>query len=73
MQISILGGGVDTVSDHHPQVPEFESRGMPYSSLSFSNSIGHDLHDVILRFRKFPSGYASSQRVTQVQNGLRNP
>ena len=31
----------------------------------FSNSTGHDLHDVIVEFRKSPSGYATTQRVTQ--------
>ena len=35
MHISVPGGGVDTDSEYHPQIPGFESR---------------DQHDVIVRF-----------------------
>ena len=35
MQISVLGGGVDTVSDHHPQVPGFKSRGFLFHHYPF--------------------------------------
>ena len=60
MQINVPGGGVDTVSDQNPQILGFESPGYlillyPF----FSNSTGQDLHDVIVRFRKSPLGYAT--------------
>ena len=64
MQIGVLGGGVDSVTDYNSQVPWFESR-IPDSSLPFSNSTGHDPHDVIVRFGRSRLGYANTHRVTQ--------
>ena len=42
MQISVLGGGLDTVSDHQPQVPGFKSMGylnfFAFFQLSFNRT-----------------------------------
>ena len=65
MQISVLGDGVDTVWDHHPRVPGFNSRRCLILLGLFQNQTRHDLHDVTQRFRMSPSGYANTQRVTQ--------
>ena len=55
MQISVLVGAVDSVSDHHPLEPEFES----HSSLPFFQ-IDQDM----IYMTSF-KGSATIQRVTQ--------
>ena len=64
MQISVQGGGVDTVSDLYPQVLGFVSRW--YVNLICLFQIQHGLHDVIERIHKSLSGYVSTLRVMQV-------
>ena len=64
MQICVLGGGVDTLSDHHPQGPGFKSRGCLILLCLFQ--IQQDMIPMTSFW-----GSASSHRVTQIPNGLR--
>ena len=64
MQISGLGGRVDTDSDH-PARTRVQIPGVPHSSLPFSNSTGHD---VIVRFSKSLMGYATIDSSLPISN-----
>ena len=52
MQIGNRLSEVGTVSEHHLEVPGFESQGCLVLLCLFQKSTGNGVHDVILRFRK---------------------
>ena len=77
MLISVLSGGVDTVSEYHQQVPGSNPANGWFLFVFFKfiriwfTWRYCKVPQISIGLRKYQMGYATTQRVTQIPNGLR--